>query len=187
MTAKGFILQKLQHSRCQSLRNTVDFIDKQNPFLLSRPFHAFINRCNDLTQCVFRHTIFSSLIFPAHNMRKPNGTLPGMMSDRICHQSHLAGFCRLFHDCRLSDSRRSDQQNRPLPDQRILITSSLILSVISQNCTYNLFFCLFYIHSRSSLCSAWSLSVCSPVSKHSAHWGTRFIQGVFFVNTKAVS
>ena len=54
--------------------------------------------------------------------------------------------CRLFHNGSFADSRRTDQQQRSLTDQRISIISILILRQICAKCITDFCFCFLYVH-----------------------------------------
>ena len=53
LIAKSLSLKELKHHRRQRFRYAVDLIDKQNSLLQSGLFHLFIDRCNNLTHCIF--------------------------------------------------------------------------------------------------------------------------------------
>ena len=127
LVSERLTLKKLQHGRSQSLRHAVDLINKENAFFYTGFLYLLVDRSNDLTHGVFRHRIFSASIAFLLNKRKPHRTLPRVMRDRICHQRNLTLSGNLFHDLCLSDSRRTHQKNRPLPDCRNRIFSKIVL------------------------------------------------------------
>ena len=63
MISEAFALEKLEHCRCQCLRNTVDLINKKNSLVKSSLRHTVIDTRNDLTHRIFRCGIFSAAIF----------------------------------------------------------------------------------------------------------------------------
>ncbi len=117
MVTEGLALQKLQHCRCQRLGNAVDFIQKQDALLPAGLLHLLIDRRHDLTHRILCHRHLPALKFLFHNKWQTDRTLTGMVRDRIGHQPDTAFLSHLFHDLCLADTRRTDQQNRPLADR----------------------------------------------------------------------
>ena len=111
LISKGFILQKLQHRRCQSLRHAVDLINEQNSFSKSCLFHLVIYRSDDLTHRIFCNRVLFPIVRLLFNKRKSDRTLSGMMCDRIRYQCDFTLLCHLFHNLCLTDSRRPHQEN----------------------------------------------------------------------------
>ena len=146
MTSKGFILEKCQHCRCQGFRHTVDLINKQDSLFPACLLHTIIDRCHDLTHCVICHHHSFSTVIPFNDLRKTDGTLTGVMGNGVGYKSHTALCCRLFHNGSFADSRRTDQQQRSLTDQRISIISILILRQICTKCITDFCFCFLYVH-----------------------------------------
>ena len=69
-----------------------------------------------------------------------------MMRDRVSDKPDAALRRNLFHDGRLSDSRRSHQQNRPLSVHRKAVIFRRVFSMIRLQRMDNLIFCILYIH-----------------------------------------
>ena len=146
MASKGFTLKKLQHGRCQCLRNTVNLINKQNSLLQTRLLYLFINRRHNFTHGVFRNSHLSAVKFFPGNKGQTNGTLSGVVCDRIRNQSNLTLSGNLLHDLRLADSGCTDKKNRTLRHNRNLIFSIFIFQQISLYCITYFFLCPFDIH-----------------------------------------
>ncbi len=148
MRAEGFILEKLQHGRNQRFRYTVDLIDKKNALFTAGLFNLFVDRSDDLTHRIFRYRIFFSLEVLFHDDRESDGTLTGMVSDRIRDKTNATFTGGLFHDCSLSDTRRPDQKNRTLTDSRHEIAPLSVFSCINLYCMKKFLFCFFDIHKK---------------------------------------
>ena len=176
MASEHFILQKLQHRRCQRLRYAVDLINKQNPLPVSGALLIFINGTYDLAHRILGHGIFCIPEPPIRKLRKSYGTLSCVMSDRICDQTCPALRCRLFHNGRLPDSRRTNQQHRPLTNRRNPIAAAVILCRIRTYSAYNLFLRFFDVH----------ISVPSRVNVSAQSGALPFLSSSFR-NTNAVS
>ena len=127
LIAKAFALQKLQHGGRQRLRYTVDLIDKQDSFRFPGSLHLIIDGGYDLTHGIFRYRTFLSPVFLFPDKRQTDGALTGVMSDSIGNQCQIALSRDLFHNLCLSDTGRSHQQNRSLPDGRDQIIPEFIL------------------------------------------------------------
>ena len=146
MISEGFTLQKLQHGRSQCLRNAVDLVQKQNTLFPSCLLHLFVNRSHDLTHGIFRHRHFFAGKFFFLNIWQTDSTLAGMMGDGIGHQTDTAFLRYLLHDLGLSDTRRSDQQDRALPYRGDLIFPVLIFKQIRLYTVPDFLFCPFNVH-----------------------------------------
>ena len=81
LVTKSLILQEKQHSRCQRLRNTVDFIQEQNAFFLSSALDYIIHTGDNLAHCIFRLCICLPIISYFFQVRQANSTLSGV----VCH------------------------------------------------------------------------------------------------------
>ena len=127
MVSKGLALEELQHGGSQGLGYTVDFIDKENPFLQSGFFHPVIDGSHNFAHGVLRHRILFLAIGLFFNKGKAHRTLSGVMGDGIGYQPNPAFPGYLFHNLCLSHSGRTDEQHRPLPDGRYDILPILIL------------------------------------------------------------
>ena len=121
MTSECFTLKKLQHGRRQRLGHTVNLINKQDSLPKPGFLNFIINGGYDLTHGVFRNSHLFSIKFFLRNKRQANGTLPGMMSNGIRYQPHLALSGYLLHNLSLTDSRCSNKKNRALSHNRNLI------------------------------------------------------------------
>ena len=87
MCAKSFVLEKLEHGRNQSFRNTVDLINKKDTFSVGSFFHVFVDGSNDFTHSVLCNRIFLILKDLVADHRKPYCTLAGMVGNSICYKS----------------------------------------------------------------------------------------------------
>ncbi len=146
VTAKAFSLQKLQHRRRQSLRNTVDLIDEQNPLRQTCLTDFIIDRRHNLAHRIFRGTVFPPAEHFLLNKRQADSALTGMMRDSIGHQPDLAFLRYLLHDLGLTHSGRPDQEDRPLTDRRHYIIPIIILHQISPDAVLNFLFRSFDVH-----------------------------------------
>ena len=127
LVSEGLALEELEHGRGQSLRDTVDLIDKQNSLPDSRCFHFVIHRSNDLTHSILSNRPDLSPVAFLFNKRQAYGALPGMVGNGIRHQVNAAFSGCLLHDLSLADPRRSHEQDRPLPYGRDTVISVIIL------------------------------------------------------------
>ena len=150
MVSKRLALQKLQHSRCQCFRHTVDFIDKQNALRHSTPFHALVDRCHDLTHRILGNGILLSTVLFMLDKGQSHRTLSGMMGDGIGHQTDLTFLRHLLHNLGLADSRRSDQKHRTLADGGNLVSPKLILCQIRGHSVFDFLFCPLNVHDSYS-------------------------------------
>ena len=146
LISKRLSLKKLQHRRSQSLRYTVDFINKENALPDSCLLYLFIDRCNNLTHGIFCNRTFLSLVLLFPDKRKSHCTLPGMVRNGIGNQIDSTFSGDLLHNLGLSDSRRPHKKNGSLPYGRNLIISICILQKICLNGIFDFIFCPFNIH-----------------------------------------
>ena len=108
--------------------------------------HTFIYGGDNLAHGIFCDGIFLFIVVFWNNDRQSDCTLACMVSNGISHQTDAAFFGNLFHNCCLSDARRSDQKNRSLTYRRHYITTFRIFSGISPNCILNFYFRIFNVH-----------------------------------------
>ena len=73
-----------------------------------------------------------------------------MVCNGIGNKTYLTFLCHLFHNCCLSNPRRSNQQHRSLMNGSYFITSVFIFSCVDPYSIFNFFFCLRNVHLFSS-------------------------------------
>ena len=150
LVAKGFALQKLQHHGGQGFGYAVDLIKEKNPLAESGFFHQLIHRAENLAHGVLGNGMLDAVIVSLFDKRQPDGTLTGVMRDGIGDETDVFLGCELLHDLGLSDSRRADQQDRPLPNRRDTGIPQFIPGQGSAQRVSNLFFGLFDVHVNTS-------------------------------------
>ena len=74
---------------------------------------------------------------------KTDGALPGVVGHCVGDEARLTFLCHLFDDSRLSDARRSDEQNRALADSGNPIALG---GGIGAERAPDLLFCVFNVH-----------------------------------------
>ena len=146
MISEHLALQKLQHCRSERLRHAVDLIDKENALRKSGLLHFIIDRRDNLAHRIFRDGVFLSAVLMLRDKRQTDRTLPRMVRDRIGHEPDAALLCDLLHDLRLANTRRAEQQHRPLPDLRNHISPVFILQKICLDRILDLLLCTLNIH-----------------------------------------
>ena len=146
MVSEGLILQKLQHSRGQCLRNTVDLIDKKKSLQEPCVFDFIVDRRDDLTHGIFRHMDILPTVSLLRDKRETDGTLSRVMCDRIGNETDPTLPRHLLHDLGLSDSWRTDEQHRALPHGRDLIFPVFVLRQIHLYRIFNFLFCTLDVH-----------------------------------------
>ena len=144
--AEGLVLQKLQHGGRQRLRNAVDLVQEQDALLTAGTLHGLVNGSDDLAHGIFRDRHDLPAVGFFLNMGQADGALAGVVGDGIGHQSHAAAPGDLFHDGRLSDTRRAHQQNGTLVYRRKQIIPGAILAKIRLQGMDDLLFCFLNIH-----------------------------------------
>ena len=146
MCAKGFVLQKLQHGRCQCLRDAVDFIQKQDSLLYAAFLNLIIYRGNDFTHGILSDRGLLSSILLFGKKRKADRALPRMVRNGVGNQIDPALSCSLLHDGCLADSGRPDQKERTLLLHGNQIFPHLIFLCIGPNGADHLLLCFLNVH-----------------------------------------
>ena len=136
VAAEGFILQKLQHGRCQSFRDAVDLIQEQKAFPASGLFDPVKDGCDDLTHGVFSDSIFTAVEGFVFNKGKSHCALAGVVGHGIGYKAYLAGRSSLFHNGGFADAGWANQQKRPLTQGRDGITTPVVFGCISHDRMY---------------------------------------------------
>ena len=150
LVAKCFALQKLQHHGGQSFGYAVDLIKEKNPLAKSGFFHQLIYRAEYFAHGVLSNGMLCAIIGFLFDKRQTNGALAGVMRDGIGDETDIFLGCDLLHDLGLADSRRADQQNRPLPNGRDTVVPKSIPAQVGTQRISNLFFGLLDVHFDTS-------------------------------------
>ena len=151
--SEGLVLQELQHGRREGFRDAVDLVQEENALLHVGALDLIIDRGDDFAHRIFRHRDSPSAVFLLRELRQTDRALSGVVRDGIAHQVDAALSGRLFHDRRLADAGRADQEKRALPLHRNHIFACLIPQQIGLHCADNFFFRLFNIQGVSLLYS----------------------------------
>ena len=155
LIAECFVLQKLQHHRGECLGDAVDFIEKQDALLFSRPLHAVVDRGDDLTHRIFCGMNRFSFDLSRADLRQAHGTLARVVCHRVGDKPDTALLCDLLHNRRFSDARRADQKNRALLPERNQRNTSFVSCKVCAQGFFHCLFCFLYVHMIS-------LILCTP-------------------------
>ena len=150
VSAKGFVLQKLQHGGGEGFGHAVYLIKEQNALINSAFLHHVVDCGDYLAHGVFRDLVPLAAILLFNDQRQTKRTLSGVMGHGVAEKPHAQLRGNLAHNGGLADARRPHEKHRSLCLRRYDKISVLVFGKISAHCIFDLLLCLGNVHSSSS-------------------------------------
>ena len=160
------ILQKEQHGRRQCLGNAVDLVEEKDALGLAGGAHTVVDAGNDLAHGVLADLIGLAAVRLFHNDGQTQRALAGVVGHGVADQTQPHLVRDLLHDGRFAQTRRTQQEHRPLMHQRHPVAAQRVFLQVDLHRILDLLFCTCYIHDSASSvwgCSVWSRRMLSVV------------------------